>query len=470
MLFIDNHWVAGKGKNLISFSPLSHEELWNDNQASISQANQAVLSAVDAFDGWKKSSLNNRLKIIKKFYKILVQEQDFLANLISLETGKLLEDSKSEVAAASAKLGNSIKAYKERTGSKVKALGSSQQAITHFPHGPMAIIGPFNFPLHLPNGHITPALLAGNTVVFKPSEQTPLVGEAMVLLWERAGIPKGVINLVQGDYRIGEALVKHKLIRGVLFTGGIKAGLKIHKHLAGQPNKILALELGGNNPLVAWNTKKISRAVEIITTSAFLSSGQRCTCARRLILQNSTNGKAIADSLLKHAKLIGAEIKNSKHYGPLINSNAAKNFIEFQQKLIDHGGRVLLRGKIIFKNGSLVSPAIIDMTKAKKFFDEEVFGPMLQIKFVENFEEAINEANNTNFGLSAGLISDNGSLFEIFQRDINAGIVNFNSPITGASGSAPFGGVGKSGNHRPAGYYAADYCAWPKASVISESN
>ena len=470
MLFIDNHWLAGKGKRLISTNPLTLEELWNDNQASKAQVNEAITSASNAFISWRNVPLRQRIIIIKKFYKILSDEKDFLANLISQETGKLLSDAASEVSAALAKLNNSLKAYKGRTGSTSVISSSSQQVLEHFPHGPMAVIGPFNFPLHLPNGHITPALIAGNTIIFKPSELTPLVGEAMVLLWERAGLPQGVINLVQGDHTVGKMLTDHKSVRGVLFTGGIKAGLKIHKSLAGQPNKILALELGGNNPLVVWKTKKITRAVDIILSSAFLSSGQRCTCARRLILQNSKNGRQILDALLKRAKVMGNEVKSSKHFGPLINNKAASQFLEFQDKLIKHGGKVLLKGKLISKKGSLVTPSIIDTSKATKVFDEEIFGPLLQVSFVDTFEESLTQANKTEFGLSAGLISDDDSLFDIFLKEIDAGIVNFNAPITGASGAAPFGGVGKSGNHRPAGFYAADYCAWPKASVITRGS
>lgn len=469
MLYINNQWLAGKGKKLISLNPLTLEELWNDNQASAAQVDQAVNCANNAFELWKNLPFRERILIIKNFYKILSQEKEFLANLISQETGKLLSDSAAEVSAALAKLDNSLKAHKNRTGSTLVISGASRQLVQHFPHGPMAVIGPFNFPLHLPNGHITPALIAGNTIIFKPSELTPLVGEAMVLLWERAGLPKGVINLVQGSQEVGQTLVKNKLVKGVLFTGGIKAGLQIHKVLAGQPNKILALELGGNNPLVVWKTKKISRAVEIILSSAFLSSGQRCTCARRLILQNSRNGLQILEALLKQAKVIASEVKNSKHFGPLINKKAASQFLEFQDKLKKQGGKVLLKGRLVSRAGSLVTPSIIDMTKSRKIFDEEIFGPLLQVFFVDTFEESVKQANNTEFGLSAGLISDEDRLFDVFRKEINAGIVNFNAPITGASGAAPFGGVGKSGNHRPAGFYASDYCAWPKASVINLS-
>ncbi|HCK03528.1 MAG TPA: N-succinylglutamate 5-semialdehyde dehydrogenase, partial [Methylophilaceae bacterium] len=197
------------------------------------------------------------------------------------------------------KLQNSVLAYQKRTGSQSNKFGGMTASLKHASHGVLSVIGPFNFPLHLPNGHITPALLAGNTIIFKPSESTPMVAEYMMLLWSQAGLPDGVINLVHGGKEVVRALCKDPLNKGILFTGSYSVGKQLSKIMADHPEKILALELGGNNPMVVWATRKINAAADLIFESAFISSGQRCTCARRLILPNTKDGKKILDRLKK---------------------------------------------------------------------------------------------------------------------------------------------------------------------------
>ena len=470
MIYINGKWTEGNGSSFNSICPIDNESIWNGNYASNSQVLKAINSAYDAFPDWNKRGLNSRLKIIKRFYSLLEVNKDKIKDLIRLETGKESWDSLSEVNASIAKYQNSLNAFHLRTGMSSSPLGNNIQITNHKPHGVLNVIGPFNFPFHLPNGHITPALIAGNVVIFKPSEHTPLVSELMIKLWDDAGIPNGVINLLHGSKDVVRKLAKHSKTNGILFTGGHIAGMSLSRLMASYPHKILALELGGNNPLVVWNTRKLKKASDLIFESAFISSGQRCTCARRLILQDSKSSKKIIQLIKNKSKLLSYKESSREYfYGPLISKAAVNSFIDFQDLLIKAGGKVILKGRHVKSKGNYVTPSIIDMTGVTKVIDKEMFGPMIQIKFVTSFSEAIYQANNTSFGLSAGLISDKQSFFDNFVNEVSAGIINYNTTTTGASGSAPFGGSGMSGNLRPAGFYAADYCAWPVASVVNKN-
>ncbi|MDB4253162.1 succinylglutamate-semialdehyde dehydrogenase [Gammaproteobacteria bacterium] len=468
MLFYQGKWSPGKGKAFRSFNPMNNEIIWEGNFSNIPQLKSAINSAASSHLAWSKQTPQSRIKVIKIFYALLEKNKLAMTRLIATETGKTDVDASSEVAATLAKLNNSILAYKKRTGSQLNSMGAMQAKLKHESHGVLAVIGPFNFPLHLPNGHITPALIAGNTIIFKPSESTPMVAEYMMMLWAEAGLPKGVINMVHGGKDIVQALCKNPLSKGLLFTGSYKVGKQLSRIMAEYPEKILALELGGNNPLVVWSTRKINAAVDLIFESAFISSGQRCTCARRLILPNSKSGKMILTNLKKKVQSLSYANESDLYYGPLISPAATKGFLDYQAKLMQLGAKTILKARKVSNPFNLVTPSLMNTTGMRKAYDEENFGPMLQVQFVDTFEEAIEAANNTKYGLAAGLISDNKNLFNEFVDRINAGVINFNSTTTGASGAFPFGGIGRSGNLRPAGYYAADYCAWPKASIIKQ--
>jgi succinylglutamic semialdehyde dehydrogenase len=393
-----------------------------------------------------------------------------MAAIISRATGKPLWDAATEAAAMVGKAELSVKAYEERTPSKEAAAGPFIARITHHPHGVMAVLGPFNFPGHLPNGHIMPALIAGNTVIFKPSEQTPEVAEFTLRLWEEAGIPPGVINLLQGARAPAEQLVAHDNVHGILFTGGVPAGRAIHRALGGKLEKIVALELGGNNPLVVWDAADLQSAAKLIVKSAYITSGQRCTCSRRLIIKAGKDGNAVLDALttlIDRLTIDRPDAQPQPFIGPLISAHAAQQVLAVQAEWLRNGGIAIRESKRLPIGPAYLSPGLIDVTALPERRDEEIFGPLLQVIRVTDFEAALDEANNTRFGLAAGLISDSAELFTRFESEVRAGVLNWNRQTTGASGAAPFGGVGQSGNHRPAGYYAADYSAWPMASLIA---
>lgn len=469
---INGTWVAGDAKPLSKHDPVSGQPLWQAATASADQVKAAVKAARSAFPGWATTPFSKRQALVERFAEVLKTRSEALAVAIASETGKPLWEARTEVGAMVGKVTLSIKAYNERTGEREKTAGSAKAVLRHRPHGVMAVFGPYNFPGHLPNGHMVPALLAGNCVVFKPSDQTPLTADLTLQCWLEAGLPAGVINLVQGGVAVGQALAADTDIDGLLFTGSAKVGSMLHQQFAGQLDKILALELGGNNPLVVKDIDDERAAVLTILQSAFLSGGQRCTCARRLMVPEGAVGDRLIDALseaITKLHVAGQFEENpAPFYGGLVSIAAADGLLKAQEELETMGGTVINRMQRLQENTSLLSPALIDVT-GLDVPDEEHFGPLLKIHRYSDWDEALQLANNTRYGLSAGLIGGEQADWDDFLLRIRAGIVNWNRQTTGASGDAPFGGVGDSGNHRPSAFYAADYCAYPVASMEADS-
>ncbi|TMO66945.1 succinylglutamate-semialdehyde dehydrogenase [Pseudoalteromonas aurantia] len=467
---INGEWVAGLGGEFNSVNPANNDVIWTANAASAAQVDTAVNSARQAFFSWSDLDFSERLVIVKRFAEILKANSEELAVAIAQETGKPLWETRTEAGAMVGKIAISEKAYQERTGTVENAMPVGRAVIRHKAHGVVAVFGPYNFPGHLPNGHIVPALLAGNTVIFKPSELTPHVAELTLKFWLEAGLPAGVINLVQGEVETGKALASHKGIDGLFFTGSSRTGHILHEQYAGQPGKILALEMGGNNPLIVKDATDTKAVVHDIIQSAFISSGQRCTCARKLFLPTGAQGDEILAHLIRATKAIKVgnfDAADQPFMGSMISSQAASGMVAAQQQLLDLGAEALI--ELTHTEGTgFVTPGILECSKVIDFPDDEHFGPLLKVFRFDDFDAAIEQANDTSFGLSAGLLSDSEADYDYFLRRIRAGIVNWNRPITGASSAAPFGGIGASGNHRASAYYAADYCAYPVASVELE--
>ncbi|AUJ71445.1 succinylglutamate-semialdehyde dehydrogenase [Pseudoalteromonas sp. NC201] len=467
---INGEWIAGQGASFSSVNPANNDVIWSANAATAEQVDGAVKAAREAFYSWSDMSFEARLEIVKRFAEVLKENSEELAIAIAKETGKPLWETRTEAGAMVGKIAISEKAYQERTGVVENPMPVGRAVIRHKAHGVVAVFGPYNFPGHLPNGHIVPALLAGNTVIFKPSELTPYVAELTLKYWQQAGLPAGVINLVQGEVETGKALASHAGIDGLFFTGSSRTGHLLHEQYAGQPGKILALEMGGNNPLIVKDVADTKAAVHDIIQSAFISSGQRCTCARKLFLPAGEQGDTILEQLIKATKAIKVgnfDDADQPFMGSMISNAAAAGMVKAQQQLVELGGDSLI--ELTHTEGTgFVTPGIIECTNIADFPDEEHFGPLLKIFRYTDFDAAIEKANETSFGLSAGLLGDNEADYERFLRRIRAGIVNWNRPITGASSAAPFGGIGASGNHRASAYYAADYCAYPVASVELE--
>ncbi|ASG64914.1 succinylglutamate-semialdehyde dehydrogenase [Idiomarina piscisalsi] len=470
--FINGAWEAGEGQKFDSVDPARNEVIWSGESASANQVEKAVMAAREAFPEWADKSVDERLAICKKFSELLEENKEHLARTMAKETGKPVWETRTEVGAMIGKVAISEKAYHERTGTVENEMPGAKAFIRHKPHGVVAVYGPYNFPGHLPNGHIVPALIAGNTIVFKPSELTPMVAQETVKLWEKAGIPAGVINLVQGEVETGKALSAHPQIDGLYFTGSSNTGHLLHKQFGGRPDKILALEMGGNNPLLVKNVSDIDAAVHNIVQSAFITSGQRCTCARRLFIEDSEQGRAVLERLVEVTENIlvdDYEADPQPFMGAMISAKAAGEMVDAQNELLHKGAKSLVRMKQEDPKKGFVTPGIVDVTGVEGLEDEEHFGPLLKVYRYKELDGAIKEANNTRYGLSAGILCDDEQTYRYFFKHIRAGIVNWNKPITGASSAAPFGGIGASGNHRASAYYAADYCAYPVASVEADS-
>ncbi|MGN7999892.1 succinylglutamate-semialdehyde dehydrogenase [Sphingomonas sp. 22176] len=455
-------------QELLSTEPATGAVLWRH---PIGDADTEVAIARASWAAWAARPLAVRIEALRRFANVVRQRADAFTDLLARETGKPIWEARTEVETVIAKVDISVTSYSERTGQRrIEAPMNTRLALRHKPHGVLAVLGPYNFPAHLPNGHIVPALLAGNAVVFKPSEKTPASGAFLVECFHAAGIPEGCIRLLIGGPDQGKALASHPDIDGLLFTGSANTGIALNRQFAARPEKILALEMGGNNPILVWNTPDLYSAAVLVVQSAFTTAGQRCTAARRLIVDE----KLFEPLMAELNKLIGRLIIGEPHadpqpfMGPVIDNNTADMLTESFLTLSTMGGRPLRHMERLIENRPFLTPGVVDMTEAREKVDVELFGPILQVFRKTSFEDAIAEANDTRYGLSASLVSQDPRLYDQFWANIRAGIVNWNKPTNGASSAAPFGGVGWSGNHRPSAYYAADYCAYPVVSSESE--
>ncbi len=456
---------------LVSIDPATGETVWSGKAADAKSVDAVIKTARESQPAWEALTLQQRVEILRKYQNSVRDHSEALATMISRETGKPFWETKTEVTSVIGKVDISLTAYQERTGNQKREGEGFNQQLRHRPHGVLGVLGPYNFPAHLPNGHIVPALLAGNSVVFKPSELTPGTAEIMYDCWLEAGLPEGVLGLVQGSADAGKVLAGHDDLDGLLFTGSATTGHALARQYGAAPGKILALEMGGNNPLIAWDIHDddLEAAAAIIVQSAYLSSGQRCSCARRLIVEDKHY-----DGLLHYVAelidrlIVGAPFDDPQPFmGPVVSNMAADRLQEQFLNLVMRGGKAIKRLNRPDADKPFLTPALIDVTAVADRPDEEIFGPVLQLIRVADFDAALVEANATRFGLAAGLVGGDQTLYDRFWSGTRAGVVNWNRPTNGASSTAPFGGVGDSGNHRPSAYYASDYCAFPVASLES---
>lgn len=468
--FINGQWFDGEGEPFTSRDPATGREVWTGRSATAEQVDAAVQGARVAASTWSDTSVAERIEYLQAFSEQLKLRRNELAQTISLETGKPRWEASTEVSSMISKIDISAQAYDDRCAEVARDLNVAKGVTRFKPHGVVAVLGPFNFPGHVPNGHIVPALLAGNTVVFKPSEKTPAVAAKTIEAWHAATLPRGVLNLIQGLAPTAVSLAHHSEVDGLFFTGSRQVGLSLRQAFLDKPGKILALELGGNNPLIVHEPDDVETAAYMAVQSAFLTAGQRCTCARRLIISRDVQGERFLEQLVKLIRrvCVGPSTAEPEPFmGPVIDKKAARRVLHAQADLVGKGGRVIVETKTIGGCDAMLSPGLIDVTAIEPRADEEIFGPLLQMIRVDSFEHAIQEANQTSYGLVAGLLSGRMERYKQFHRRVRAGLVNWNLPTTGASSFLPFGGIGDSGNHRPAGYFAADYCSYPVASMES---
>jgi succinylglutamic semialdehyde dehydrogenase len=449
---------------LVSRDPSTGAVVWRGRAATPEECDRAMRAARAAFPAWSRLDQGARDEIARAYAARARERAGELAAAISAEVGKPPWEAAAEAELVAAKVEISIEALASR-----RSEFAAGPAVTRFrPHGVCVVLGPYNYPAHLPNGHAVPALLAGNCVVLKPSEHAPSVAELMAGLWAEAGLPEGVLAVVQGGRAVAGALLDHPELDGVFLTGSAATGAAVHRRFAGEPQRILALEMGGNNPLVVHEVADPVAAAYLAARSAYLTAGQRCTCARRLIVPAGAAGDRFVGELAAMTRRItvGPPTDRPEPFiGPVISPEAAGGILAAQADLLARGGRALVEARALAPGTGLLSPGLVDVTEVAERPDREIFGPLLQLVRSEDLEDAIAEAASTAYGLAAGILTDDEPAYRRFAEGVRAGVVNWNHELVGASSRAPFGGVGLSGNHRPSALFAADYCSYPVASI-----
>lgn len=453
-------------------SPADKKDLIMTVEYEFDHVNKAVESAKKAFSHWAALSLQDRANYLLRLKEVYTARKNDLAQAISRDMGKPLWEALTEAQTMIGKiditLNESMKLVE--TQEIENALPGVKGVIRFKPRGVMAVLGPFNFPGHLPNGHIIPALITGNTIVFKPSEQTPYVGQIMAEMFHQADFPHGVFNLVQGLGETGRRLVAHELVDGILFTGSYDTGLKIKQETMTHYWKILALEMGGKNASIVWNDTDLDKAIYENLQSAFLTTGQRCSCTSRLILHKDIYDQFMDKFYQAAKKLTIGHWKDNKFMGPLINDTAVENYLRFQGIAVREGAECLMRGKTLDKelNGSYVTPSIylIDKPSDKSVYQKtEIFGPNLAVYKMDDFDQTLELVNSTGYGLVTSIFTKQKELYEKLNQQARVGLVNWNRGTIGASSRLPFGGMDKSGNDRPSAHFAVQYCTVPVANL-----
>ena len=454
--------------DIVSYEPATGAELWRH---ASTQLEPVMAAARGAWAPWAAGSLAVRVELVRRFANELLRNADQAARLIAQETGKPLWEALAEVEAGIARTEVAIRAHSERAPQRRMNNGlAGDLTIRHKPHGVVVVLGAWPQPLLMPLGHILPALIAGNAVVFKPSGNAPACGELLVRLLHTAGIGEQIVQVAYGGGEAGLALAMHDEADVVVFSGSPQAGIALNRKLSTRPDRLLTLEMGGNNPLMVWDTPLIEDAAVLVVQSAFGGAGQRPTSARRLIV-----AEKIYDPLMAAVRkladriIIGAPFDQPAPFmGPLIDMASADGIADSFVWLMSNGGTPL-RHMVRPREGlPFVTPGIVDVTAMAERPDIELFGPLLQVIKVADFDEGISIANATRFGLVAGLIGGTPKQYSRFWAGSRAGIVTWNRPTTAELGAAPVGGIGLSGNHRAGGLYAPDYCAYPVATAEVE--
>ncbi|MDG2423626.1 MAG: aldehyde dehydrogenase family protein [Phycisphaerales bacterium] len=467
---IDGVHCSIQGDNLVSTDPARPDSVIWSGTPCLSHVDDAVMAARKAFGSWSALSLEARAEHLRRWRDITAAHVDELADLIAREVGKPRSEARIEATALGGKVDLTLEdAVAGRIRDWTAEAGTGRTGRCRYrPHGVMAVIGPFNFPAHLPNGQFVPAMLAGNTVVFKPSELAPAVGQRLGELMQEAGLPPGVFNVVQGQVEESRALCTHDDVNGILFTGSWPVGRSILEQNLDTPGRLVALELGGNNPAIVHEDADLRLAVIECARAAFATTGQRCTCTRRILVHEK-----VADEFLAALCTVATTLLVGAHddpvapfMGPLITEAARARVLDAQRAIISRGGRSLVPAVELPCDGWFLSAGIIEVDGFSLDHDEEIFGPLVQIATVSSLDEAIHQARQTRYGLAASVFTKDEAVFDRCFADISTGCLNWNVGTAGASSRLPFGGVGHSGNHRPAAALAIDSCAYPVASLL----
>ena len=461
-------------QDVVSFDPARPSVEVARVRVDAGAVDAAVRAARAAFPAWSAHSMDDRAALLQAWSATCARHAERIAVAIMRETGKVIAEARQEAALLSDKVAVTLeeRVRARVTGYEFPANATRVNRCTYRPFGVMAVIGPFNFPAHLPNGHWVPALLAGNTVVFKPSEKAPGVGALMAELMAESGMPADVFNLVQGRGDAAAALVEHADVDGVLFTGSWPVGRRIMERNLDRPGRMVALEMGGSNPAIVMDDADLKQAVIECVRCAFITTGQRCTCTRRVVVHRAVAERFIA-AFVECARTltVGAgDAEPAPFMGPLVSREAREAALAFQAECAARGERVLLESRAPTGDGWFVTPGVVQAKRFERATDREVFGPVVRIAVAEDLQDAIVQANATDFGLAASIFTQSEANVAAAMAGLRAGCINVNCGTAGASGKLPFGGLGRSGNLRPAGAAMIDACAYPVATMAERGS
>lgn len=452
-------------------SPADQSDVVFEGEWSIAQVDAAVAAARSAFPAWRKLGQGARAELLKKYQAALKARLDELTRAISREIGKPLWEAKTEVQAMITKVDVSLGEGAAFT--RDHRVDDLPGEIRHRPHGVVAVLGPFNFPGHLPNGQIVPALLMGNTVVFKPSDKGPLTASLMAKCFADAGFPPGVFSVVQGAVPVAQHLSTHAGIDALLFTGSVPVGQQLVAANAHRPGLLIALELGGKNASLVFDDVELERAVREIAFSGFATAGQRCTATSRIYVTRGV-APAFIEKLAAAARSVkvGHPSDDGVFMGPVISEATRQQLLSAQKKAVAGGFEAVVPGGVAEARttGFYVRPAVhvarAGVTQVAGYTDTELFAPDLAVITVGDVDEAIAHANDTQFGLSAAVFTRSAEAFERAADALRVGVLHWNRSSAGASGRLPFSGVKASGNHRPAGVLMGTSCVYPMGVLL----
>jgi aldehyde dehydrogenase (NAD+) len=447
-IYIDGKWVSSNsGKTFDSLNPATEESLGKFQSGNRKDVDMAVTAAEKALPEWKDTPAPERSKILFKIRELLIRDKEKLAKLMSQEMGKVLNESRGDVQEAidifEYMAGEGRRMFGYTTPSELK----DKFAMTiRIPVGVVGLITPWNFPIAIPAWKIAAALICGNTIVFKPSSDTPLCAVKLVELLEEAGVPEGVVNLITGSgSEAGTPIIEHKKIRGLSFTGSRDTG-KFITEKAGL--KKVGLELGGKNGIIVMEDANLDLAVDGIIWGAFGTTGQRCTATSRVIVHDKVADKLIKMVADRAKKLrLGSGLDKKTDVGPLINKAAVEKVERYVELGKKEGAKLVCGGKRYSKKGNFFEPTIFaDVKPGMRIAQEEIFGPYLVFIRVNGIDEAIKTVNNIQYGLSSSIYTNDIKNAFRAIKDIDSGITYINSSTIGAEVHLPFGGIKDTGN------------------------
>jgi aldehyde dehydrogenase (NAD+) len=463
--YIRGEWISIRsGREIEVRNPADQDELIGKGYlASVREAEAAVAAAVEALPAWSRMPAPKRGEIVERAADFLRSEQDDVARLLTREEGKTVAEAKGEIYRAYNVLNYTAGQSRRMGGITIPSeLPKNFVYTIRQPLGVVSLITPWNFPVCIPSWKLAPALVSGNTVIFKPSSTTPLTAMKLVEIFERAGLPPGVLNLIVGSSsEVGDTITRNPAVRGVSFTGSSENGTQIYTSCASRGVKAQC-EMGGKNPVIVLEDADLDLAVDGIVSGAFGSTGQRCTATSRAVLQDSIADQVISKMVERVSKWkVGNGLEPDVQMGPLVSAQQLKTVEEYIQIGTREAAKLVMGGKrpANVPRGFFIEPTIFDRVRPEhRIAREEIFGPVLSVLRAKDYEEAMTFANTSEYGLTSSIYTNNaGYIFDFCER-IETGMVHVNSPTVGGEAQIPFGGMKSSGvGEREQGPTALDF-------------